>query len=90
MNKARNARLTPAPEYRLYFTNHPNTVAITTSERDGIIFLGPLFFSESEFDRAITLIHEAVHRAGSPDARFGANQDEGSRNLTNILRAACQ
>jgi RHS repeat-associated protein len=73
-----------------YFNRHPTVTAVTTSERDGIIFLGPRFFSQSEYDRAITMLHEAVHRAGLKDTDFGATKDEGSRNLTELLKQKCK
>ena len=74
---------------RQYFKKHPNAVAFETDLVDGLIFLGPRFFSESDYDRAITLIHESIHRAGLRDTDFGATQDEGSQNLTAWLKDNC-
>jgi hypothetical protein len=72
-----------------YFRRHRDVVAVTTSGGDGIIFLGSRFFGESEDERTITLIHEAIHRAGLPDTDFGATKDEGSQNLSAWLRDKC-
>lgn len=74
---------------RGFFKKHPDTVAITTDGTGGLVFLGSLFFSESDYDRAITLIHESVHRAGLRDTAFGATRDQGSHSLTALIKAKC-
>jgi CTP:phosphocholine cytidylyltransferase-like protein len=75
-----------------YFRRHPDTVAVTTFStggENGIIFLGALFFSQDEYDRAITLMHESLHRAGIRDTDFGRTREEGSRAISSWLRSHC-
>jgi RHS repeat-associated protein len=73
-----------------YFRAHRNSVTAITTQDAQLVFLGPKYFREkNEVNRAISLIHEAIHRAGLPDTAFGATQDEGSENLTNWIRDNC-
>jgi hypothetical protein len=71
-----------------YFRQHPNDPAVTL-RGSGLIFLGPAFFNGDLDSQAITLLHEAAHRAGARDTDFGRNREEGSRNLTRLLRERC-
>ena len=72
-----------------YFDSHRQDNAVAMGN---IVYFGPRFFggANNVDDRAVTVLHEAVHAFGNlDDDRFGRNQDEGSRALSDLIRRAC-
>jgi hypothetical protein len=72
---------------RDYFSSHPNVNAVTGF--GGIVFIGVHFYDQGEYDRQLTILHEAVHVAGKKDTDFGATQDAGSAFITALPRLKC-